>query len=191
MRVLGIFDRLEQRSAQLHRVKRCWLIERLGVFEIIVIQKLVIFIVVNLDFDDGFVGSAALFFLALFPLGVGSANADIVDFLNYKKSLSGGLKVGHPKSRIIQIQDNPNDRCIWTAVGYSDFSWKESAQFVVVRVCFFLLSPPTKQRSCDVIRLSNCYSTISSKVWMPLMVTIQPWSLGMISLWIKGIRKEI
>ena len=81
MRVLGIFDCLQQGSAQLHRVKRCWLIERLGVFKIIVVQKFVIFVVVDLHFDDRFVAGAALLILALFPFSVGRAYADIVNFL--------------------------------------------------------------------------------------------------------------
>ena len=105
MRVLGIFDCLEQRPAQLHRVKRCWLIKRLGIFEIIVIQKLIIFIVVNLNFDDWFVGSTALVFLALFPLSVGRANANIVDFLNYEKLLQW-----RSEDRTSWIKNHPNTR---------------------------------------------------------------------------------
>ena len=88
MRKLCTLDSLQQRPAQLHRVERRRLVERLWLFKVVVVTNVVVVVAAaaDLDGDDRLSVGAGLFVLASLPLGVVASDANVV-ILTKKKLL--------------------------------------------------------------------------------------------------------
>ena len=68
----------------------------------------------------------------------------------------------------------------WFPWRTNNFKIQQRSTFKRELAIFLILMSSGTQTSTLKVRLSNSYPSIFSEVWMPLMVTIQPWSLAQI-----------